>query len=155
MRGSPPLIAVLTLGFFVLLLVPLRHLTSARTPVATVPATPETPGETAGGPSAVRLEIASTRTPFSFEVRHLGKVIWTGELAEGTPRQERETAMEFPAEGVDLQLRGRWTADPVGSKLPPPLAAVRLTVTPADGTAHGKTIMAEGTAAVDETLTFP
>lgn len=155
MRGSPPLIAVLTLGFFVLLLAPLRHLTSARTAEATVGPTPETSGEAAVAPSAVRLEIAATRVPFTFEVRHLGRVVWTGELTEGAPRAEHAGAMEFPAEGMDLQLRGRWTADAGGPSSPLALAAVRLTVTPPDGTAHVKTVMAEGGAALDETLTFP
>ncbi len=123
-----------------LLLIPLRRLTRPTQPRAAVDQTQTQTVEVV----PVQLELTTTRTPFQFEVRHLGHVVWSGETSEN--RARKEMAMEFPKEGIELELKGKWT----GSTS---VAAAKLTLTQGDGQPLEKSVWATGE--FDEVLTFP
>jgi hypothetical protein len=141
MRGSPLFRAVLVLGALLLLLLPLLRLTRG----ACTSASANIPS---AGPIAekmkVQFELLSSRVPFHFELRHLGKTIWQGESTE--PEVKKEIEMEFPSEGVDLELEGGWRDGEQSA------AAVKLTVIPRDGLPRDKSIWAQKD--FDEVLTF-
>lgn len=139
MRGSPILRAVLVLAVLLLLLVPLNHLTKPVT-VAAPRAEASLPPATA---TTVHLELTSTR-PFKFELLHLGRVVWSGESTANQMR--KDVSMEFPKEGVDLELKGSWPGEES-------MAAIKLSVAPGEVQPVEKTTW--GTKEFDEVLTFP
>jgi hypothetical protein len=98
-----------------------------------------------GSPKAapVHLELESSHAPFSYEVSHLGKVIWKGDALEKTAATD--VAMEFPKEGVDLGIAISWPGDASRE-------AVKLAVTESDSTME-KTLWGE--AKIEDVLTFP
>lgn len=118
------------------LFIPLRRLTNARAAVQPMVerVTPLT---------TVRLAITATSGPFIFVIRHLGKVIWEGEANTQTVTQT--LPLPFPPEGLELGLTGRIQGAAQS-------AAVKLTVTPEDGSTLEKVVWASGP--VDEVLTF-
>jgi hypothetical protein len=90
----------------------------------------------------VHIELTFAQPAASFQVLHLGKVIWEAKQA-GTAAQ-KDFTMEFPKEGIDLELKAEWTPGT-------PETAVRMTVT------HGydssdKTVWGKGS--LDEVMTF-
>lgn len=136
MRGSPLLRAAIVIAALLLLLIPIRRLTVARSEAEPAAA----PVVVAKKP--VRLAITATAAPFRFEVSHLGRVIWRGESAAS--RADAEVPLVVPAEGVDLALKAEWAAGQT--------AAVRLAVS-VDGDAPvERTVWGDGS--VDEVLTF-
>jgi hypothetical protein len=119
------------------LLVPLRSLTKA----------PSAPGNAAlplpAAPvSKVRLQILSTAVPFTFEVSHLGKVIWRGESPVRSA--QTEVALPFPKEGVDLRLDVTWPGQET--------AAVKFEIDGSHPEPVAQTVWGDGS--VSEVLTF-
>jgi hypothetical protein len=99
MKGSPLLRLFMVIAAFALLWIPLQHLTRARAhPTVTEPE-PDAPVQ-------VRLRILSTAVPFTFEITHLGQIIWSGE-ASG-PDATKDLALIFPPEGIDLAVAAKW-----------------------------------------------
>ena len=86
MRGSPILRAGLILFAFLLLLLPLRKLTSSRANSASVVAPPAAPA------ASFHLTITSTSVPFRFEISHLGKTVWKGASDESSSSKSLTTA---------------------------------------------------------------
>ncbi len=119
-----------------LMFVPLRKLTSRRAAAAVVAAP-------AAAESSLHLEITATSGPFQFVVKHLGNVIWKGDA--GTAPVSENVKMDFPPEGVDLVLQGKF-------KDPSEPGAVKLAVTPENGSKLERVVWASGP--VDEVLTF-
>lgn len=136
MRGSPLFRAGLMVVALLLLLVPLRSLTSARSA--------QSPSLPASSPDAsiVNLTITSTSHPFQFEVSHLGKTIWKGE--SNTSTASKALALSFPMEGIDLVVAASWAQRQE--------TAVRLQVARGDGTPLTKTLW--GTEQVNDVVTL-
>jgi hypothetical protein len=137
MRGSPLIRVLLVVIGLLLVLLPLRSLTSHR---------PEKPSTAAPpvGPmtSNVHLVLTSTTFPFTFEISHLGKTIWKGDALEGSVA--RDVQMSFPPEGVDLLIDAKWQDQKQ--------TAVRLDVTPEGSDTITKTLW--GNTQVSDVLTF-
>lgn len=137
MRGSPLLRVLVVVIALLVVLWPLRSLTSHR--VQTQAAAPES---VTTPESNVHLVLTSTSFPFTFEISHLGKVIWKGEAQESSVT--RDLKITFPPEGIDLLVNAKWQGDNQ--------AAVKLDVTVDDGDMTTKTLW--GTGDVDGVLTF-
>ncbi len=131
MKGSPLLRAGLVLLALLTLILPLRGLTNRRLPARVRPAPSAAPL------ASVHLAITATTFPFHFAISHLGKIIWAGESATG--RSEKEVALPFPPEGIDLLVEANWEGEQE--------TAVRLEVARA-----GQTLW--GTRRVNDVLTF-
>jgi hypothetical protein len=136
MRGSPLLRAVFVIIALLLAAIPVWELThQAR-------ATMDSEASPPAAESAVRVSLTFAHPPLDFQVLYLGKVIWEGKQPAGDVQRDFE--MEFPKEGIDLEVKAEW---------PPatPLTAVRVTVAhgygSTDQTAWGKDN-------VDAVLTF-
>ncbi len=138
MRGFPLIRGALVVVALLLLLIPLIRLTKT----TAAPAVTAVPAETAKK-STVRLELTSSEAPFQYEVCHLGHVIWSGESTEH--RVHKDVGMEFPKEGIDLEVKGSWIAEV-------PAGAVKLAVTRDDGEPQEQSVWA--TKTFDEVLTF-
>jgi hypothetical protein len=137
MRGSPLLRVLLVVIALLVILWPLRSLTTHR------PESPSTSSSAAAAPeSNVHLVLTSTSFPFTFEVSHLGKTIWKGEAIESSVG--RDAKISFPAEGIDLSVDAKWQSDKQ--------AAVRLDVALDNGETMTKTLW--GTGGVSGVLTF-
>jgi hypothetical protein len=138
MRGSPLLQLlglVIALG---LLAFPLHYLTSApriETPPSNSDATPSNVRQ-------VELKLVSSAVPYSFEIQFLGKPLWTGTAQRAT--DTRTVRIPFPREGVDLTIEARWSN--------PGMAALQLTVTPADQPPLSQTLWGDGK--VSDTITL-
>ncbi|HET9378173.1 MAG TPA: hypothetical protein VFO40_24610 [Chthoniobacterales bacterium] len=138
MRGSP-LVQLLGLVFaLVLLAIPLRYLTSA--PRAETP--PPNPDVTNSNPKPVELKLLSSTVPFTFEIQFLGKPLWAGTAQRAT--ETKTVQIPFPPEGVDLTISARWAN--------PGMAALQLTVTPADQPSLSQTLWGDGK--VSDTITI-
>jgi hypothetical protein len=136
MRGSPLFRAGLVLLALLLLIVPLRSLTSQRAAPTLVPAPPAT------APTSIRLTIISTTYPFRFEISNLGKTIWKGESKESS--SSKALALSFPPEGIDLAVAASWAQ--------PKETAVRVEVARGENPPLTRTLW--GTARVNDVLTF-
>jgi hypothetical protein len=136
MRGSPILRAGLILFAFLLLLLPLRKLTSSRANSASVVAPPAAPA------ASFHLTITSTSVPFRFEISHLGKTVWKGASDESS--SSKSLTMSFPPEGIDLGVQASW---PEAKE-----AAIRIEVTRGDNAPIIKTLW--GNHRVDDVVTF-
>jgi hypothetical protein len=138
MRGSPLLQVlglVIALG---LLAFPLHYLTSApriETPSSNSDATPSNVRQ-------VELKLVSSAVPYSFEIQFLGKPLWTGTAQRAS--DTRTVRIPFPPEGVDLTIEARWSN--------PGMAALQLTVTPADQPPLSQTLWGDGK--VSDTITL-
>lgn len=123
------------LAVLLLLLVPLRSFTAPRPqtaqPVAV--ATPE---------SMAHLEIVSTKAPFAFTVKHLGKTIWEGESVGDATASD--VKLSIPGEGVDLSVKIDWKS--------PGVAAAKLILT-RDNESTERSIWGNGSA--EDVLTLP
>jgi len=91
----------------------------------------------------VRIEFTLTQPASRLSVRHLGKVVWTGEPTSN--EADAEFSIPWPAEGVDLRIQVDWPDDA-------PLAAARLKVTDPEGGEQERSIWSKGPS--DEVLTF-
>ncbi len=136
MLGSPLLRAAIALAVLLVLLLPLRSFTAprARAEVRHAEAAPE---------RLAHLELVSTKSPFTYSVAHLGKVIWHGTSQESSAAADLK--LPVPKEGIDLALDVEWTG--------PEMAAAKLVFSPDDGDASERTIWGEGKAA--DVVTFP
>jgi hypothetical protein len=136
MRGSPLFRAGLVLFALLLLLLPLRKLTSSRANSAPAIAPLAAPAAT------VHLTITSTSVPFGFEISHLGKTVWKGASDESS--SSKSLTMSFPPEGIDLGVQASW---PEAKE-----AAIRIEVTRGDDAPIIKTLW--GNHYVDDVVTF-
>jgi hypothetical protein len=95
--------------------------------------------------SQVHLAVAFAQKPLRFEISYLGKPIWQAEVVT-TLTAEKDIAMTYPKEGVDLEYKVVWAPGT-------PLCAARLSVAPNDAEPVEKTLW--GTGQVDDVLSFP
>jgi hypothetical protein len=131
MRGSPLLRVLLVVIALLVVLWPLRSLTTHRAEASAAAAPTAIATE-----SNVHLVLTSTSFPFTFEVSHLGKTIWKGEATESSVAKDVKIA--FPSEGVDLLVDAKWQDNKQG--------ALKLDVTPDDGNTITKTLWGNGSA---------
>jgi hypothetical protein len=137
MRGSPLLRVLLVVIALLAVLWPLRRLTTHQAEG------PPAPAQSVAVPeSNVNLVLTSTSFPFTFEISHLGKMIWKGEASESSVA--RDVKMTFPPEGIDLLVDAKWRDNKQG--------AVKLDVMVNNGDAMTKTLW--GTGGVTGVLTF-
>lgn len=136
MRGSPLIRAILIIAILLLALIPLWKLTHKAEAAPFVDSAPAVK-------ASVHVELAFAHAPSEFQLLHLGKIIWEGKSPGVTA--QKNFAMEFPKEGIDLEIKAAW---PPAS----PLTAVRVSVTPGNDAAIEKT--AWGKTDMDEVLTF-
>lgn len=140
MHGSPLLRTVVVILLLLAAGVPLWRMTHESAAASVIPlvAGPE-------AQSQVRLAVAFAQKPLRFEVSYLGKPVWQSELMTSLTA-EKEIAMTYPKEGVDLEFKVAW---PPGT----PLCAARLSVAANDSEPVEKTLWGRGQ--VDDVLTFP
>lgn len=135
MRGSPLLRTLFAFIGIALVGLPLWRLTHrsivAVVPVAEVQARP------------VKIEFTLTQPANKISVRHLGKVVWTGEAAGSNA--DAEFTIPWPREGVDLSVQIEWPENA-------PLAAARLRLIDPEGNEQERSVWSAGPA--DEVLTF-
>jgi hypothetical protein len=138
MRGSPLLQLLGLVIALVLLAFPLRYLTSApRTE------TPPVNSEAAiSNVKPVELKLLSSAVPFIFEIRFLGKPLWTGTAQRAT--ETKTVQIPFPPEGVDLTIEAHWTS--------PGIDALQITVSPGDQPPLSQTLWGDGK--VSDTITL-
>ena len=131
------------LAFFIIGLMgwPLWQLTRPQAVEASTPA-PKLAAPSAA--KAIGLHLSFTTVPKSFVVRHLDKEVWKGTSPEAD--MEQQVTLDYPAEGVDLQLHVEW---PDGA----PLSALRVQLTDPAGDMHEKSLWGKGV--MDEVVTFP
>jgi hypothetical protein len=138
MRGSPLLQLLGLVLALVLLAIPLRYLTSAPR-AETLPLDRDA---STSNLKPVELELLSSTVPFTFEIRFLGKPLWAGASQRAT--ETKTVQIPFPPEGVDLTISARWAN--------PGMAALQLTVTPADQPSLSQTLWGDGK--VSDTITI-
>jgi hypothetical protein len=138
MKGSPLLQLLGLVIVLVLLVFPLRYLTSA----ARNEMPPANPDLTTSNPKPVELKLVSATVPYTFEIRFLGKPLWTGTAQRAT--ETKTVQIPFPAEGIDLTVEAHWTN--------PGVAALQLTATPLDQPPLSQTLWGDGK--VGDTITF-
>ena len=136
MKGSPLLRALIAFLLIALAGIPLWKLTRADATVAA-------PVQVDAAAALVTLRLTFSIAPEKFEVRHLGKVVWTD--AARAAEVTKSLALAYPKEGVDLSVKVAWPPDAEG--------AVRVRLTDPDGDEHDKTVWGRG--AMEEVLTFP
>ena len=106
MRGSPLARALLAFLIIGLLGWPLWQLTRPEDAEAAAPS----PSPTASTiKKAIHLHLTFTATPKSFVVRHLDEEIWKVNAPEA--EMEHDVSIDYPDEGVDLQLHIEWPDD--------------------------------------------
>jgi hypothetical protein len=139
MRGSPLVRAVLVVIALLVLVLPLRTLTSRRSEKPTL-----LPRAVQGATEKkkFRLELTCTTVPFEYHVTSGGEAIWSGESNSTTVATDSE--LEFPPEGIDLVVDASWTESKP--------TAVRLVLIPQGSAVMTRTIW--GTTSVSEVLTF-
>ena len=137
MHGSPisrTLIVVVVLMFTAFPLWKLTH-----------PALVHVPVVSAAAAAKIKLEIGLTfvKAPIQFQLLHLGKVIWESQSPADT--ESKAFDLEFPKEGIDLEIKATW---PEGTQV----SAVQVSVAP--GVRDPIQKSAWGQASLDEVLTF-
>ncbi|MEI9895564.1 MAG: hypothetical protein WDN28_17155 [Chthoniobacter sp.] len=90
------------------------------------------------------MHLTFTTAPKSFVVKHLDEEVWKATAPEAD--LEKEIALDYPDEGVDLQFHIEWPDDA-------PVAALRARLTDPAGDTHEKSVWGKGI--VDEVVTFP
>jgi hypothetical protein len=135
-RGSPLLRALIAFIGIALAGLPLWHLTH-RTSVAVAAKVPVVKSQ------PVQIEFTLTQPAPKLSVRHLGKVVWSGEAPNSSA--EAEFTIPWPPDGVDLRIQIEWPDNA-------PLAAARVRLTDPEGGEQERTIWSSGAA--DEVLTF-
>jgi hypothetical protein len=140
MHGSPLLRTITVILLLLVAAIPLWRMTheAAAASVIPVASAPETQ-------TVVHLAVAFAQKPLRFEIRYLGKPIWQSDLVTSLTA-EKDIAMPYPKEGVDLEYHVVWPAET-------PLCAARLSVAPNDAEPVEKTLW--GTGDVDDVLSFP
>jgi hypothetical protein len=140
MHGSPLLRTAVIVLLLLLAGIPLWRMTHEAAAASVVPA-----ASTPQAQSQVHLSVAFAQKPLRFTISYLGKPIWQSDLVT-TLTAEKDIAMTYPKEGVDLEYNVVW---PPGT----PLCAARLSVAPNDAEPVEKTLW--GTGQVDDVLSFP
>jgi hypothetical protein len=135
-RGSPLLRAFIAFIGIALVGLPLWRLTH-RTSVAVAAPVPEVKSQ------PVQIEFTLTQPASKLSVRHLGKVVWSGEASNSSA--EAEFTIPWPPDGVDLRVQIEWPENA-------PLAAARVRLTDPEGGEQERSIWSTGPA--DEVLTF-
>jgi hypothetical protein len=138
MRGSPLLQLLGLVIALVLLAFPLRYLTSAQR----TEAPPVNSQAAISNVKPVELKLVSSAVPFTFEIRFLGKPLWTGAAQRAT--ETKTVQIPFPPEGVDLTIEAHWTS--------PGMDALQVTVTPGDQPPLSQTLWGDGK--VSDTITL-
>jgi hypothetical protein len=134
-RGSPLLRALLAFIGIALVGIPLWRLTHRAAVVVG-------PGEEVKA-RPVQIEFTLTQPANKISVRHLGKVVWSGDA--GGSSADAEFTIPWPREGVDLRVQIQWPENA-------PLAAARLRLIDPEGGEQERSIWSAGPA--DEVLTF-
>jgi hypothetical protein len=137
MRGSPLRRACLIILALVLVGLPVWRITSVQ-PETQPTATKKLPLS----PTPLRLLVTFAHPPQSWTLRHLGKVIAENQTS---PHLEITSLLEFPAEGIDLQLKVAWPKST-------PETAVKIEVIQPDGTSLQGTLWGLGT--LDDVITL-
>jgi hypothetical protein len=138
MRGSPLRSAFLTALAIGLMALPLWKLTDRPAPPP-----PMEKKKTTAAADSIELYITFSHSPKFFEVFHLGKSVWK-ETYPGSIHG-KTIPLEFPKEGIDLQIKAVWPADTSPT-------AVRLQVHHGTGGSE-ETVWTENDT-MDEVLTF-
>jgi hypothetical protein len=137
MRGSPLLRAFFIIVVLLLMAIPLWQLThkaEAVMDLSTAPAAVKAP---------VHIQLTFAHEATGFQVLYLGKVIWEGK--EPGLEAQKDFALEFPKEGIDLEIKVEW--------LPAtPETAVRVAVTHNYGSTEQTAWAVKGS--LDKVLTF-
>ena len=136
MRGSPIIRTGLVLFALLLLILPLRSLTSMRA------VAPLIAKQKVIAPEIVRLTVTSTSVPFRFQISHLGQLIWEGESS--TNSSSKSLTMPFPAEGIDLLVQASWSEKKE--------TAIRIEAARGESAPISRTLW--GTEQVDDVVTF-
>jgi hypothetical protein len=136
MRGSPLLRAVFVLLVLALAAIPIWKLTHQAG--ASMDSTSTTPDKK----TPVHIVLTFAQAPAGFQVLHLGKVIWEGRQPGDTV--QKDFSMEFPTEGIDLEIKADWLPGT-------PLTALRVAVTHGYGSSEQT---AWGKENLDAVLTF-
>lgn len=135
MRGSPLIRAAIAFAVILLVGLPVWSVTHPKT-VKRILETPKAEKQ------HLQLRLTFAHLPASFEVLHLGEVIWKeNPAAEITHPLD----IEFPKEGVDFEIKAQWPANT-------PPTAIRVQLATPGGTLE-KSIWGEGS--LDEVVTFP
>ncbi len=136
MRGSPLLRAVFALVVLALVAIPIWKLTHQ------VAASMDSTAVTPDAKAPVHIALTFAHAPVGFQVLYLGKVVW--EERQPADTVQKDFSMEFPKEGIDLEIKAEWLPGT-------PLTAMRVTV------AHGYSSSEQtawGKESVDAVLTF-
>lgn len=137
MRGSPLFRAFFIILVLLLMAIPLWRLTHKAEAVMNVSTAPTA----IKAPVHIQLTFAHEAT--GFQVLYLGKVIWEGK--EPGLTEQKDFALEFPKEGIDLEIKAEWTPAT-------PETAVRVTVTHNYGSTEQSAWATKGS--LDKVLTF-
>jgi len=137
MRGSPLIRAIFIIVVLLVAAIPLWNLTHKAEAVmgsSAVPVPTKAP---------VHIQLTFAHEATGFQILYLGKVIWEGK--EPGLVIQKDFALEFPKEGIDLEIKAEWTPAT-------PETAVRVTVTHAYGSTEQTAWAAKGS--LDKVLTF-
>ena len=137
MHGSPLLRSVLMIVALLLTAFPLWNLTHKSEP--RIAATTVVPSVK----TKVHIDLTFVHPPTQFQLLQFGKTIWEKQ-SPGT-KEGKEFEMEFPKEGIDLEIKAQW---PSGTDV----SAVRVAITQGNQESIEKS--AWGRATLDEVLTF-
>jgi len=140
MHGSPFIRTVVVMVALLAAAAPLWRMTHEAVAEVVIPAVAAKEAK-----SEVHLAVAFAQKPLRFEVDYLGKPVWEAEVVNGLTA-EKDIAMEYPKEGVDLEYKVTW---PPGTGL----TAARLAVGANDAEAVERTLW--GTGGVDDVVSFP
>ena len=141
MHGSPLLRTATVLMLLLVAAIPLWRMTHESAAASVIPAASSAPEQQ----SQVHLAVAFAQKPLRFEISYLGKPVWQSDLVTSLTA-EKDIAMNYPKEGVDLEYNVVW---PAGTSL----CAARLSVAANDAEPVEKTLW--GTGQVDDALSFP
>lgn len=136
MRGSPLARAIFIIAILLAAIFPLWKLTHKVEAVSAA-------DSASAAKASVHIELTFAHAPSEFQVLHLGKTIW--EAKQPAESAQKDFPMEFPKEGIDLEIKAAWTASA-------PLTAARVFVTPGNDNPIEKTAWGKGS--LDEVLTF-
>lgn len=140
MHGSPLLRTATVVLLLLAAAIPLWRMTHESAAASVIPA-----ASVAEPQSQVHLAVAFSPKPLRFVISCLGKPIWESDSVP-SPTAEKDIAMPYPKEGVDLEYNVVW---PPGT----PLCAARLSVAPDDAEPVEKTLW--GAGHIDDVLSFP
>jgi hypothetical protein len=92
----------------------------------------------------LQMRLTFAHPPASIAVLYLGEIAW--KETNPTASIEHTLNIEFPKEGVDLEIKAQWPANT-------PATAIRAQLTTPSGATFEKSVWGEGS--LDEVVTFP